>query len=1369
MEKILKLYTYVDGINDIAFPSEGEQVIIPSFTYNAKRMGDAPIISFSFMHTQCLDDLWNDMVYAEFNGERYYIKQTPSSSFDNTDSRYKHSVEMVSERSVLSDVFLFDVVTKNQGEDKPASNNSNVVFFGDIHEFASRINLSLNNSRVEYRVDVPSDITSEAKLMSLNKQYISQALVEIHKTYGLFYQFDGKVIRVSKSENEIQDVFEYGSDKALISTSKNNSNKKIITRCTGVGSSDNIPYYYPNPTPYGELNIFYNGAATNNVVIFDWGRFAKCGITNTLKYSQVSVSGGDDKIYPLSKFEEYDVIDLTPITGESSYGWVGYCKFEINKSYYDVAFEIKNDFGSGYANLEIQNDDGTPVWWGNEMPENGITLSYGNYTAYVTFDVGSDDYEAETTARQYGDITLILKHTPLIKEGWVLNGVIVDLNNFGIRYAGAAEFGDEISFHQVGGSRIPVSPYLMPYIYRDTNGEEIFYHAQNDTYRDDKDEYYVFDNIYVEGRPKEDIIELEDIKPTIEGVIYNGNRIDTFVDFEYDDDDSDEVDNNGNYVHPYFFAKLNRLDFNLFAHAIEGKPMTIAMTSGSCGACQWTIGVDDNTQANLVQVDANGNLLRDNNGNVRCGRAGTQREIAQAEQNDTVNNEVWIALKKEYNTFGIIMPNKANNYKPGIGDTFVILNINLPHSYIVNAEQRLTEAIIKHMYDNNAEKFNFGIKFSRIYLQEHEDVLKNLNENSAINIKYNGRKFTLHTSSYTYKITANEALPEISLELSDEISISNGTIRKAISKVETDVEKVGKKTLAEVQNISEKKANKSTTLEGYGITDAYTRTEAAEEFISTRADTDVSGIKNFTDGFKIGGILIKYDASKDALEFTTNVIINKGLAWNSRLENFSDEEIFTITKAVNVDGQTIKKDPETGALYAVSSGTGGGFDETQLADYLTKNKYITESALQSYAKTTDLDKYLLRAGGKITGELQITKGEDGISGGYLYFGDRGYVYITEDIEDHLSIYADRGIDLSTGGNYSVKINGSAVVTEEYVSSVLTDYAPLSAVPTNNNQLTNGAGYITGISSQMVTNALGYTPFSASGGHISGDIQIQGSTIMYSRPTINTTEKSNILLQINGKLMGAVGYTTGNGSVALWNETAQTIFQLRDDGLAAMNCSLTAPKFYGDLEGSANRANAINWSDGAINLYDHLTAHDVNDWQIMRGAEPIIRVANAGLVISPYDKTSGFIALRTGDVTITTGAKEIRLLANGNFGVGIAAPEQKLHVNGNILATGRIAWNSSRVLKNIIDERYLTLDEMLRMKPYTYTWKDGRDRLIHVGAIADDIKPILPETVLTDSKDIHSMDYAQTAYVMCASLARELAIVKAEISKPKGVA
>lgn len=54
---------------------------------------------------------------------------------------------------------------------------------------------------------------------------------------------------------------------------------------------------------------------------------------------------------------------------------------------------------------------------------------------------------------------------------------------------------------------------------------------------------------------------------------------------------------------------------------------------------------------------------------------------------------------------------------------------------------------------------------------------------------------------------------------------------------------------------------------------------------------------------------------------------------------------------------------------------------------------------------------------------------------------------------------------------TIKVNGA----EQTVTSKAVDIT----VPTNNNQLTNGAGYITGITSTDVTNALGYTPYNSS--------------------------------------------------------------------------------------------------------------------------------------------------------------------------------------------------------------------------------------------------------------------------------------------------
>ena len=60
--------------------------------------------------------------------------------------------------------------------------------------------------------------------------------------------------------------------------------------------------------------------------------------------------------------------------------------------------------------------------------------------------------------------------------------------------------------------------------------------------------------------------------------------------------------------------------------------------------------------------------------------------------------------------------------------------------------------------------------------------------------------------------------------------------------------------------------------------------------------------------------------------------------------------------------------------------------------------------------------------------------------------------------------------------------------------------------------------------------------------------------------------------------------------------------------------------------------------------------------------------------------------------------------------------------------------------------------MLKIKPYRYTWKDGRDDKVHAGGIADEVLEVLPEVIITDSEGIHSMDYGQASFTVATSLA-----------------
>ena len=106
---------------------------------------------------------------------------------------------------------------------------------------------------------------------------------------------------------------------------------------------------------------------------------------------------------------------------------------------------------------------------------------------------------------------------------------------------------------------------------------------------------------------------------------------------------------------------------------------------------------------------------------------------------------------------------------------------------------------------------------------------------------------------------------------------------------------------------------------------------------------------------------------------------------------------------------------------------------------------------------------------------------------------------------------------------------------------------------------------------------------------------------------------------------------------------------------------------------------------------------------------------------------------------------------GNVGIGLPNPSAKLHVSGDILATGGITMYSMRKLKNVVDERGLSLSELSTIKPTRYTWKDGRDNRLHFGGIADDIQQVLPEVVYSTSDGILTMDYGNAAFAVASSL------------------
>lgn len=883
MDKFLELKIDVGGgAESTPFPNENDPIIIGAFRYDAKRMGGAPTITASVNYPTCLDNEWTDNVYAEFNGEKYYLKQTPTSSYNNESTMYKHDLELVSERVILDNVYFFDTVVGDpQGDDKPVSNSTKVVFFGNIDEFVARLNSSLEYSGLDYTVVVDDDdnITKEEKLMSFEDQFFSNVLQEIYNTYKAPYYFVGKTIHIGYSNSDaVVPTFSYGVDNALLSITKNNANYKIVNRATATGSSDNIPFYYPNTSPKGIIDATSSNANLE-VTVIDNELYSNAieldgkVVRSNVDYENLVVSHLSESIYSGQTFSaqmgaggirkdffvSFDAKDV----GELS------VSFSSNVTKYTLNEEEKNDYTIDVRYyLTLYNPQGEKVFTSGRLESvEGVLVPITEVG--VGYRLNIETYYAVTGqyAGKGGSISYNASFNFGSDSGWTYNGRPIELKDIGLKVEGNPVVGDTITQKLV--KYVKTSPNLMPSIYRETDGAERFYNAVNGEYADVWGNDIVFNNPYTEGKPKEHIFTVEDIKPTIKeatnGISWvetdeDGNqktvfqRMDMFSEFAYDLDDNDETIENENgdrdFVHSYFFAKLRKLDFNLFDHAIENQPMVISFTSGDCGACNFEIGVTEEfPQKNPVQVNADGTLKRDANGRVICGQfEDITEDECQPEQQDTINNEVWIALKKEETTYGILMP-KAPKYNDAgeqveaghrpkgstwdedrevylnDGDTFVILGINLPQSYIINAEKKLEAEIIKYLQDNNNEKFTFSIDFSRIYFEENE-IHDQLSENSKIAVTYNGQRYELYVSSFSYSMSEGDVLPDIRVELDETLQVSQNALQNAISQVKSELGKI-------IGNI-----------DVFGATSPF--------FLRKDADDEAQGTINFKKGVKFG-------------------------------------------------------------------------------------------------------------------------------------------------------------------------------------------------------------------------------------------------------------------------------------------------------------------------------------------------------------------------------------------------------------------------------------------------------------------------------------------------------------------------------------
>lgn len=576
------------------FPSEANPAIVSSYTYDAKRMGGAPTLTATIYSSEPLQ--WKKEEFVEFNGDRFFASYTPNSTKDNTSRMWKSEITFTSRRELLDNTLFFDVVVDDvdtQNKDRYRSNQTKFTFGGTIHEFVARINSSmaycgLYRPTEEYKgyyVVVDEGYgTDEVKEVSFEDQYLTDVLQLVNTTFELDYYWDGNVCHVGKVQHDLTDTpIKYGSSDALISVSKENANYKIVDMITGYGSSDNLPYYYPNDDEFGEA-VFNTENISKDKVSVELSKFLKDSRynDNLILYKSkegksyngsVAVSSHTfDRFTTPSNLTQADnqsnptvtcrfsfSIPISTIKGQSvdltNLNFISELNSSVSRKDYitNVGNAVKSIYifkgKELYKTISNKTSFGSVATYTFEE-DGDFTLSIESEFSYkckvYKNSAGINDFYGADSWNAAFSGSIEFLYDSKSEYEWKNGDKYIPYSDAGINVSEIGEAncieydyqfvkdGDRYGFNKVYTGtednavkvivtdRVWIAPssVLMPSIYRNTKGAERFYYALNNTHKlPSGNGYYEFVNLYKKGNPHQGTVTFDGIKPTINGIV----------------------------------------------------------------------------------------------------------------------------------------------------------------------------------------------------------------------------------------------------------------------------------------------------------------------------------------------------------------------------------------------------------------------------------------------------------------------------------------------------------------------------------------------------------------------------------------------------------------------------------------------------------------------------------------------------------------------------------------------------------------------------------------------------------------------------------------------------------------------------------
>ncbi len=332
-----------------------------------------------------------------------------------------------------------------------------------------------------------------------------------------------------------------------------------------------------------------------------------------------------------------------------------------------------------------------------------------------------------------------------------------------------------------------------------------------------------------------------------------------------------------------------------------------------------------------------------------------------------------------------------------------------------------------------------------------------------------------------------------------------------------------------------------------------------------------------------------------------------------------------------------------------------------------------------------------------------------------------------------------------------------------------------------------------------------------GGHNNGTFNAGGGVVAM---TLDNTNKLNV----NGEVEFD-NTLRGNGKVALttndtwlrlnnFNQFTSGIYspgRLRIDGGVIFN----EPGGNVDLRVEGDRdvnllrvdASSDRIGIGIGNPREKLSVRDLNNSSNFSGNQQVdissltFRTADFNLVTPDFNKAMGGLGLyasfssdfdqrklggvygqvgsnQSGHLIFTTlqagvESERMTITENGNVGIATNSPFQRLHVAGNIFATGTISSSDSTLKTNI--ERYEigALAQIQALNPVTYNWKasaqesGGYSNDNQIGFLAQEVKEIIPEAVSGEEGKGMGIDYNKLVPVVVKAMQEQQETIDAQ--------